>query len=75
MLKRYFLNSIEVFIESGHKFSHLIEMKGKRNTNKRYMKYEYYINQHMQARDIKLNEIVAQNPQLIEALDRIIVNP
>ena len=34
------------------------------------MKYEYYINQPMQANEVKLNMIIAKNPQLINTLDR-----
>ena len=34
------------------------------------MKYEYCINQPMQAIELKLNLIIAKTPQLINALDR-----
>ena len=50
-------------------------MNIKTNTNKRYMKYGHYINQPMQAVELKLNEIITQNPHLIQSLDRTIINP
>ena len=74
-LKKCVLYSIECFIERGHKFSRIIEMNIKTETNKRCMKYEHYINQPMQAVEIKLNEIIARNPHLIQSLYRTIINP
>ena len=74
-LKRYLFNSTEGFIERGGKFSHIIEMNIRTNTNKRYMKYEHYINQPMQAVELRLTEIVARNPHLIQPLDRTNINP
>ena len=34
------------------------------------MAYECYINQPMQAIEIKLNVIIAKNPQLVNSLDQ-----
>ena len=34
------------------------------------MTYEHYIKQPLQAIELKLNMIIAKNPQLINALDR-----
>ena len=35
-----------------------------------YMTYENYINHPMQAIELKLNMILAENPQVINSLDR-----
>ena len=75
MLKRYLLNSVESFTERGHKFSHIIELNSKTNTNEIYMKYEYYINKPMKAVELKLIEISTQNQHLIQSLDRTIIGP
>ena len=74
-LKSFLLYSIGNFIERGHKFYLIFEMNIKTNTNKRYMKYEHYNNQPMQAVESKLNEVITRNPHLIHSLDRTIINP
>ena len=74
-LKRYLLFSIEYFIERCHKFSNIIEVNIKTNTNKRFMKYEHYINQPIQAVELKINKIIARNPHLIQSLDRNLICP
>ena len=38
------------------------------------MKYEHYINQPMQAVELKLNEIIVRNPHVIQSLDRTFNN-
>ena len=66
---------IENFFDGGHKFSQIFEMHIKANTNKTYMKYDHYINQHMQAGELKLNEIIARNSHLLQSQDRTTINP
>ena len=50
-------------------------MNIKTNTIKRYMKYEHYHNLPMQAVELKINEIIARKPHLIQSLDRTTINP
>ena len=44
-------------------------------SDKRNMTYENYINQPMQAVELRLIMIIAGNPQLINSLDRLINHP
>ena len=44
-------------------------------SNKRDMSYGCYIEQRMQMVELKLNMIIDENPQLINALDRIVNHP
>ena len=44
-------------------FSHITEMNIKTTNDKLSMSYEHYINQPMQAVEMKLNMIIAKNPK------------
>ena len=51
------LDRINSILPKGYKFSHITKKKIKTIINKLYMSYEYYINQPMQAVELKLNMI------------------
>ena len=59
----------------GEKVSHFSEMSNKTVSSIRYMTYELYIKRPMQMVDLKLNMIVDEHPQLINALNRSVNYP
>ena len=74
-LKRFSLNWVEYFSERGHKFFHIYKMNFQTFSNKKYMTFECYIEQPMQMVEMNLNMIIAENPNLRNALDRSINHP
>ena len=68
--KSYLLYYIDCFISRGYKFCNINHLTFNTISCMCNMKYEYYINQPMQAIELKLNMIIAKNPQLINTLDR-----
>ena len=74
-LKQKILYWIDYFNETGYIFSHIIEMNIETISDKRNMSYNYYIKQPKHTVEIKLNQISARNPHLINALDRAVSHP
>ena len=74
-LKRYLLNRIEDLLEKGYIFSHVFEMIISTINDKKYMTYEYYIKQPMQAIELNLNLNLAKNPHLINSPNRSHIHP
>ena len=74
-LKRYLLYPIESFIEKGHEFSHIDDMNISTINDKMYMTYDYYIQHPMPAIEMKLNIILAKNPNPINSLNRSHIHP
>ena len=74
-LKRYLLFHGDNFIEKGQIFSHIDEMNITTVKDKMYLTYDYYIQDPMQAVEIKLNLIIAENPHLINSLNRYHIHP
>ena len=69
-IKSDLLCYIEYFIWKGFEFCH-INYKSIDSINDRCnMTYEYYINQPMPALELRLNMIIAKNPESINSLDR-----
>ena len=51
------------------------KMNNKRNSNKKYMTYQYFINIPMQIVERRLKMITAKNQHLINLLKRRLFNP
>ena len=68
--KEFLINAIQHFIKKGNKFSHISNMNIITINNKMNMTYEHYITLPMQAVELKLNMIIAKNPNLINSLNR-----
>ena len=69
-MKIYLLSGIENFVSRGYIFCNINHITIDIVSDKCNMTYEYYINRPMQAIELKLNMIIAKNPQLINSLDR-----
>ena len=63
------------FKNNGYYFNQLAETNIKTISAKRNMSYEYYIKQPKHMVEIKLNQILARNPHLINSLDRRVSHP
>ena len=74
-MKRLLLNWIDFFTERGHEFSHNNEMNTSTINDKLNMSYENYNKQPMQAVEIKLNVIIAENPNLKKSINRFHNHP
>ena len=74
-LKRYLLHHIESFKGKGYIFSHINEMKISIVNDKMYMTYDNYFKHPMQAIESKLNMLFAENPHLINSLNRSHIHP
>jgi len=68
--KKFLRNALQDFINKVYKFSHISNMNIITINNKMNMTYEQYITLPMQAVEIKLNMIIAKNPNLINSLNR-----
>ena len=51
-------------------FSHIFENRISFNSHLRNMTYEYYLKQTKSMCELKMNEIVARNPKIINCLNR-----
>ena len=69
-IKIYFLYKIYYFTSRGYKACNTSQMTIKTISHRCNMTYEHYVNQPMQSVDLRLNMIVAKNPQLINSLDQ-----
>ena len=54
----------------GYRFCKINEMVFQTISDRRNMTYKYYLNQPISMCEIKINMIIAKNPQLINSLDR-----
>ena len=69
-LKRYLLYWINLHKSRGHKFYNINQMTIKSTSDKCNMKYEHYMNQPMQPVELRINLLVAKNPQMINSFER-----
>ena len=74
-LKLFLVIWVENFCERGYKFCHIYEMNTTTIRNKRYMYFEYNIEQPMHTVELKLNKIIDKNPHLMNVLYRSINLP
>ena len=74
-LKRNLLYWIEYFIERGHKFCLINEMKITTINEKMNVTYQHHVKQPMQAVEIRLKVNIVKNPHLINSLNRYINHP
>ena len=68
--KSFLINAIQDFINQGYKFSHISFMNIITIHIKRTMTYEYHITNTMPMVERWINFIFAENPKLINSLDR-----
>ena len=69
-IKRYLLYDIDCFKSRRHKFYNINQMTMNINSDMCNMTNEYYINQRMSMCERNINMIIANNPDLINSLDR-----
>ena len=74
-MKAYLLSSIEYFKSRGYIFCNINHITIDIISDKCNVTYEYYINRPMQAFELKLNMIVAKNPELIKVFGGSKNNP
>ena len=68
--KKYLINTIQDFINPGYKFSHISNMNNITIKITMNMTYESYINNTMPMVERRINFIIAENPSLMNSLDR-----
>ena len=69
-LKRFLLLSIDIFIETGQRFSHFDKTNITTIRNKRYMDHDFYLKLPMHMVELKMNMIIDGNPHLIDTLNK-----
>ena len=69
-IKRYLLFDIHYFTSREYKACNINQMTIKTISDRCNMTFEHFMNQPMQSVELRLNMIVAKNPQLINSLDR-----
>ena len=74
-LKHQLSSQINSLTSKSYKFYHITERNIKTINDKFSMSYEHYINQPMQAVEMKLNMSIAKNPNLINPLNRFQNHP
>ena len=74
-IKRYLFYEIYSFISIGHKVNYINRMTINSFSDRCNMTYEHYINQPMRMCERKINLNIAQNPELMNVLDRNKIHP
>ena len=74
-LNSYLPGGNEDFLEKGYIFSHIDQMIIITVNDKMYVTYNNYIEHPMQAIELKINMIIAENPYLIVSLNRYHIHP
>ena len=69
-INRFLLYELYYFILSGHNFSNVNQMTITTISDKCNMTYEHYLQQPMHMCKRKINMNIAENPELINLLDR-----
>ena len=69
-IKSDLLCYIDYFISRGFEFCHINYITFDSINDRCNMTYKHYVNQPLPAPELRLNMIIAKNPELINSLDR-----
>ena len=70
VMKSYLLRCFDFFILGGYIFCNINHITINSISDRCNMSYDFYINQPMQAVELRINMVIAKNPQMINQLDR-----
>ena len=69
-MKSCLLRCIDYFTSRRYRFCNINHISINSISDRCNMTYEHYVNQPMQSVELRLNMVIARNPQLINSLDR-----